>query len=57
MDMSLDSAGSGLADLRDVPLGDVAAVMSPEFVSLVQRIVPDEGNGKRSPVSAFNSSI
>jgi len=57
MDVSLDSAGSSLTDLRNVPLADVAAAVSPEFVSLVQRIIPQEGGSKQPPVSAFNSSI
>jgi FXSXX-COOH protein len=57
MDVSLDSAGSSLTDLREVPLADVAAAMSPELLGLVQRSIPRGADQKQSPVSAFNSSI
>lgn len=57
MDVSRDATCSSLADLRDVPIEDIAAALPPELVSLVQRIMPQAADLQRPPVSAFNSSI
>jgi len=57
VDVSRDATCSSLADLRDVPIEDIAAALPPELVSLVQRIMPQAADLQRPPVSAFNSSI
>jgi FXSXX-COOH protein len=45
---------SDLPDLRDFPIAEVAATVSPEMANIMRRIISDP---ERPAVSAFNSSI
>ena len=45
---------SDLPDLRDFPIAEVVATVSPRMADIMRRIITDP---ERPAVSAFNSSI
>jgi FXSXX-COOH protein len=48
---------SSFADLRDVPLGNIAALTESAVDEVIARILPEEPQVAPVPVAAFQSAI
>jgi FXSXX-COOH protein len=48
---------SGLLDFREIPLAEVANIISPDMRDTIRRVMPLSADPERPAVSAFNSSF
>jgi FXSXX-COOH protein len=48
---------SGLLDFREIPLAEVANIISPDMRDTIRRVMPLSTDPERPAVSAFNSSF
>jgi FXSXX-COOH protein len=48
---------SDVPDLREIPIGEIAASISSDMSEVMRRIMPLGTDSERPAVSAFNSSI